>query len=117
VQQNMATLRERGVDRLDPDSGLLACGEEGAGRSPTRRSSRLAWRQHFAARDLEGKSVLVTAGPTREPIDPVRFVSNRSSGKMGYALPRRPARGASVTLISGPTPRAPPASLYHPYYS
>jgi phosphopantothenoylcysteine decarboxylase/phosphopantothenate--cysteine ligase len=112
VQQNMATLRARGVIVLDPDSGLLACGDEGAGRMPDPPLIADFVRRHFAARDLEGKSVLVTAGPTREPIDPVRFVSNRSSGKMGYALAdaaRR--RGASVTLISGPTALPPPPGV------
>jgi phosphopantothenoylcysteine decarboxylase/phosphopantothenate--cysteine ligase len=109
VQQNMATLRARGVIVLDPDSGILACGDEGAGRMPDPPVIADFVRQHFAARDLEGKSVLVTAGPTREPIDPVRYVSNRSSGKMGYALAEAARhRGATVTLISGPTALAAP---------
>src|SRR5437763_6201270 len=76
VQQNLATLRARGVVVLDPDSGLLACGDEGSGRMSDPPVIADFVRQHFAARDLEGKSVLVTAGPTREAIDPVRFVSN-----------------------------------------
>jgi phosphopantothenoylcysteine decarboxylase/phosphopantothenate--cysteine ligase len=112
VQQNMSTLRARGVIVLDPDSGLLACGDEGAGRMPDPPLIADFVRRHFSARDLEGKSVLVTAGPTREPIDPVRFISNRSSGKMGYALAdaaRR--RGANVTLISGPTALPKPAGV------
>jgi phosphopantothenoylcysteine decarboxylase/phosphopantothenate--cysteine ligase len=112
VQQNMATLRARGVIVLDPDSGILACGEEGAGRMPDPPVIADFVRQHFAALDLEGKSVLVTAGPTREPIDPVRYVSNRSSGKMGYAIAEAARRrGASVTLISGPTALAAPAGV------
>jgi phosphopantothenoylcysteine decarboxylase/phosphopantothenate--cysteine ligase len=112
VQQNMAALRARGVIVLDPDSGLLACGDEGAGRMPDPPVIADFVRQHFAARDLEGKSVLVTAGPTREAIDPVRFVSNRSSGKMGYALAEAARRrGASVTLISGPTSLPAPAGV------
>lgn len=112
VQQNMATLRARGVIVLDPDSGILACGDEGAGRMPDPPVIADFVRQHFAARDLEGKSVLVTAGPTREPIDPVRYVSNRSSGKMGYALAEAARRrGATVTLISGPTALAAPAGV------
>ena len=112
VQQNMATLRARGVMVLDPDSGLLACGDEGSGRMPDPPVIADFVRQHFAARDLEGKSVLVTAGPTREPIDPVRFVSNRSSGKMGYALAEAARRrGANVTLISGPTALPAPAGV------
>jgi phosphopantothenoylcysteine decarboxylase/phosphopantothenate--cysteine ligase len=112
VQQNMAALRARGVIVLDPDSGLLACGDEGAGRMPDPPVIADFVRQHFAARDLEGKNVLVTAGPTREPIDPVRFVSNRSSGKMGYALAEAAQRrGAKVTLISGPTALPAPAGV------
>ena len=112
VQQNMATLRARGVIVLDPDSGILACGDEGAGRMPDPPVIADFVRQHFSARDLEGKSVLVTAGPTREPIDPVRYVSNRSSGKMGYALAEAARRrGAIVTLISGPTALAAPAGV------
>ena len=112
VQANMATLRARGVIVLDPDSGLLACGDEGAGRMPDPPLIADFVRQHFAARDLEGKNVLVTAGPTREPIDPVRYVSNRSSGKMGYALAEAARRrGANVTLVSGPTALAAPAGV------
>src|SRR5437764_8813409 len=112
VQQNMATLCERGVIVLDPDSGLLACGDEGNGRMPDPPVIADFVRQHFASRDLEGKSILVTAGPTREPIDPVRYVSNRSSGKMGYALAEAARRrGANVTLISGPTALPAPAGV------
>jgi phosphopantothenoylcysteine decarboxylase/phosphopantothenate--cysteine ligase len=104
VIQNMETLRERGVDMIDPESGRLAEGEEGLGRLAEIPVIVGRVKAHFAARDLEGQRVLVTAGPTREAIDPVRYISNRSSGKMGYALAdaaRR--RGAAVTLISGPT--------------
>ncbi|HKB80707.1 MAG TPA: bifunctional phosphopantothenoylcysteine decarboxylase/phosphopantothenate--cysteine ligase CoaBC [Thermoanaerobaculia bacterium] len=104
VQQNLAALRARGVMIMEPDAGLLACGDEGAGRMPDPPVIVERVRLSFRARDLEGRSVLVTAGPTREPIDPVRFLSNRSSGKMGYALAdaaRR--RGAAVTLVAGPT--------------
>jgi phosphopantothenoylcysteine decarboxylase/phosphopantothenate--cysteine ligase len=112
VQQNMAALRARGVIVLDPDSGLLACGDEGAGRMPDPPLIADFVRRQFASRDLEGKAVLVTAGPTREPIDPVRFVSNRSSGKMGYALAEAARRrGATVTLISGPTALPPPPGV------
>ena len=112
VQQNMATLRARGVIVLDPDSGLLACGDEGAGRMPDPPLIADFVRRHFSTRDLEGKSVLITAGPTREPIDPVRFISNRSSGKMGYALAEAARRrGANVTLISGPTALPKPAGV------
>ena len=112
VQQNMNVLRARGVDVLDPDSGLLACGDEGSGRMPDVPVIVEIVKRRFAARDLEGKNILVTAGPTREPIDPVRFISNRSSGKMGYAIAdaaRR--RGAHVTLVSGPTAVPAPAGV------
>jgi len=115
VQANVATLRARGVTIIEPDSGLLACGEEGAGRLPDVPVIVERVRAHFATRDLEGKSVLVTAGPTREPIDPVRYISNRSSGKMGYAIAEAARRrGANVTLVSGPTALAePPVHVVH----
>jgi phosphopantothenoylcysteine decarboxylase/phosphopantothenate--cysteine ligase len=112
VQMNMATLRERGVIVLDPDSGLLACGDEGSGRMPDPPVLAEFVKQQFATRDLEGRSILVTAGPTREPIDPVRFISNRSSGKMGYAIAEAARRrGAKVTLVSGPTAIPAPAGV------
>jgi phosphopantothenoylcysteine decarboxylase / phosphopantothenate---cysteine ligase len=104
VQQNIATLRARGVGVIEPVNGLLACGEEGAGKMPDVPVLVEHVRAYFASRDLEGKSILVTAGPTREPIDPVRYISNRSSGKMGYAIAEAARRrGAQVTLVSGPT--------------
>ena len=110
VQANVETLRARGVEIVEPDSGLLACGEEGAGRLPDVPVIVERVRAHFTARDLEGKSILVTAGPTREPIDPVRYISNRSSGKMGYAIAEAARRrGANVTLVSGPTSLPEPA--------
>jgi phosphopantothenoylcysteine decarboxylase/phosphopantothenate--cysteine ligase len=103
VTQNLATLRDRGVDVIEPDWGLLACGDEGAGRMPDVPVLVERVRAHFVTKDLEGKSVLVTAGPTREAIDPVRYISNRSSGKMGYAIAEAARRrGANVTLVSGP---------------
>jgi len=113
VQQNLATLRARGVVVLDPDSGLLACGDEGAGRMPDPPEIAAFVRRHFfGARDLDGKTILITAGPTREPIDPVRYISNRSSGKMGYAIADAAvSRGARVTLVSGPTSLTPPAGV------
>lgn len=112
VQQNIETLRARGVGILEPVNGLLACGEEGAGKMPDVPVLVDFVRAHFAGRDLEGKNVLVTAGPTREPIDPVRYISNRSSGKMGYAIAEAARRrGANVTLISGPTARTAPAGV------
>jgi phosphopantothenoylcysteine decarboxylase/phosphopantothenate--cysteine ligase len=112
VQQNLATLRARGVTVLDPDSGLLACGDEGSGRMPDPSAIASFVKQQFGARDLEGKNILVTAGPTREPIDPVRYISNRSSGKMGYAIAEAARRrGANVTLVSGPTALPVPAGV------
>jgi phosphopantothenoylcysteine decarboxylase/phosphopantothenate--cysteine ligase len=104
VQENLAALRARGWHVVGPDSGALADGDVGAGRLAepaeiAREAARLLGR-----RDLAGRRVLVTAGPTREPIDPVRFVSNPSSGKMGYAVARAAVRrGARVRLVSGPT--------------
>jgi phosphopantothenoylcysteine decarboxylase/phosphopantothenate--cysteine ligase len=112
VQQNIETLRARGVGIIEPVNGLLACGEEGAGKMPDVPELVSFVKERFAARDLEGRRVLVTAGPTREPIDPVRYLSNRSSGKMGYAIAdaaRR--RGAQVTLVSGPTSVIVPAGV------
>ena len=112
VAANIATLRGRGVEIIEPVNGLLACGEEGAGKMPDVPVLVEIVKAHFAARDLEGRHILVTAGPTREPIDPVRYISNRSSGKMGYAIAEAARkRGASVTLVSGPTSMAAPAGV------
>ena len=112
VQQNIAALRARGVGIIEPVNGLLACGEEGAGKMPDVPELVEHVRAYFASRDLEGKSILVTAGPTREPIDPVRYISNRSSGKMGYAIAEAARRrGANVTLVSGPTAMPAPAGV------
>lgn len=111
TQKNLATLRERGVIVIDPDYGALACRTEGQGRmaEPPRIMEEIR-RVLTRSRDYEGVPVVITAGPTREALDPVRFLSNRSSGKMGYALAAEAAaRGAVVTLITGPTPlHAPP---------
>jgi phosphopantothenoylcysteine decarboxylase / phosphopantothenate---cysteine ligase len=111
VVANVATLRGRGVTVLEPDSGALASGLSGKGRFPEIADIVEAlYRVLAPVRDLAGDRVLVTAGPTREPIDPVRYISNRSSGKMGYGLAVAALRrGAAVTLISGPTALAPPA--------
>jgi phosphopantothenoylcysteine decarboxylase / phosphopantothenate---cysteine ligase len=112
VTQNVETLLLRGVEIIDPESGHLAEGEEGPGRLADIAVIVERVKRHFASRDLEGRRVLVTAGPTREPIDPVRYISNRSSGKMGYAIAdaaRR--RGATVTLVSGPTALPLPAGV------
>lgn len=109
VATNVETLRTRGAHLLEPDSGLLACGDEGAGRMPDPPVIAEFVKSLMRPRDLEGRSILVTAGPTREKLDPVRFLSNRSSGKMGYAIAAAAARrGAAVTLVSGPTSLTPP---------
>ncbi len=105
VQANIETLRHYGFHLLEPASGHLACGTSGTGKMPepaTILEHILLLCAH--EKDMEGLSVLVTAGPTREAIDPVRFLSNHSTGKMGYAIARAAAmRGATVTLVSGPT--------------
>ena len=110
VVANVATLRGRRVTVLEPDAGALASGLSARGRLPEVDVIVEALLTALTARrDLAGQRVLVTAGPTREPIDPVRYISNRSSGRMGYALAAAAARrGASVTLISGPTALTPP---------
>ncbi len=105
TQENLATLRARGVHVVDPDEGYLACGMTGAGRlAATEMIVEKVCSVLGLRRDLEGQVILVTAGPTREDIDPVRFLTNRSSGKMGYALAEAAVRrGAHVVLVSGPT--------------
>jgi phosphopantothenoylcysteine decarboxylase/phosphopantothenate--cysteine ligase len=104
VQDNIETLKKYGYKIIDSATGYLACGYEGKGKLPDRDVLVDAILNEIGAEhDLEGKKVLVTAGPTREPIDPVRFISNQSTGKMGYALAKRAKlRGAEVTLVSGP---------------
>jgi phosphopantothenoylcysteine decarboxylase/phosphopantothenate--cysteine ligase len=111
VQANVATLRERGVTVFEPEAGALASGLSGRGRLPEIESIvEEVERVLTPGRDLTGERVLVTAGPTREPIDPVRYLSNRSSGKMGHAVATAALRrGAEVVLISGPTALKPPA--------
>jgi phosphopantothenoylcysteine decarboxylase / phosphopantothenate---cysteine ligase len=104
TQQNLETLRQRGHIIVEPEEGLLACGTTGPGRlaEPERIADVVAG-LNFGSRDLEGETVLITAGPTQEPLDPVRYISNRSSGKMGYALAEAAKhRGAEVILVSGP---------------
>ncbi len=101
VQENLATLRRRGVHVVDPDVGRLAGGDHGAGRLAAPERIVAAVEALFVARDLSGISVLVTAGGTREPIDAVRVITNRSSGKQGHALAEEAAaRGADVTLVT-----------------
>jgi phosphopantothenoylcysteine decarboxylase/phosphopantothenate--cysteine ligase len=110
VQENLATLRARGVGVVEPGSGYLACGWLGKGRlAEVGEIVDAAMAALARRRDLEGETVLVTAGPTVEDVDPVRFVSNRSSGKMGYRLAEAARdRGARVILVSGPTSLAAP---------
>lgn len=109
VQANIRLLKERGCHFIGPDEGRLACGEEGTGRlvSPERIVNAAA--ALLRDRDLNGLRIMVTAGPTREPLDPVRYLTNRSSGRMGYAVAEAArARGAQVILVSGPTCLRPP---------
>src|SRR5262249_44944181 len=104
TRANLAVLAQRGHIIVEPDSGYLACGMTGPGRlaDPAAIADALETESR-RARDIEGETVLITAGRTQEPLDPVRYISNRSSGKMGYALAEAAAaRGARVTLISGP---------------
>lgn len=113
TQENLATLRRRGVLVVEPEAGELACGTVGVGRlAEPRRIADAVLRALNDRHDLEGETVLVTAGPTREPLDPVRFISNRSSGKMGYAVAEAAAsRGARVILVSGPVALEPPEGV------
>lgn len=113
TQENVKILRERGVRVVEPDEGYLACGMTGAGRLASLESIVAGVRKALGAvRDLEGETVLVTAGPTREALDPVRYLTNRSSGKMGYAIAEAAARrGAQVILVSGPTALAAPPGV------
>jgi phosphopantothenoylcysteine decarboxylase/phosphopantothenate--cysteine ligase len=113
TQANLETLRSRGHRIVEPDSGYLACGMTGPGRlaDPAAIVEAIE-RESRRRRDFEGETVLITAGPTQEPLDPVRYISNRSSGKMGYALAEAAAaRGARVILISGPVHLAPPRGV------
>jgi len=110
VQANIARLRELGFRIVDPEAGFLACGYEGEGRLASEAALVEALKSALTPQVLRGERVLVSAGPTREAIDPVRFVSNRSSGKMGFAVAAAARRrGASVVLVTGPTAlEAPP---------
>jgi len=105
TQENIAALRGRGVHVVEPDEGYLACGMTGAGRlAATETIARKVCEVLGLRRDFAGQTVLITAGPTCEDIDPVRFLTNRSSGRMGYALAEAASRrGAHVILVSGPT--------------
>ncbi len=112
VQRNLEMLRSDGYFIIDPESGILACGTTGPGRLP--EPCDILDRTLFCLtpKDLKDKKVLVTAGPTREPVDPVRFVSNPSSGKMGFSVARAAEhRGGKVTLVTGPTPLLDPNNV------
>jgi len=103
TQRNVATLRGDGATVLEPDVGEMACGEVGPGRLPEIPAIMAAIAARFAPQPLAGRHALVTAGPTHEPIDPVRFIGNHSSGKQGFAIAAALARaGARVTLVAGP---------------
>ncbi len=104
TRRNIEVLKSYGVAVLEPEAGALACGDEGKGRLPAPERIHEEVIRLLSVKDLEGKRVLVTAGPTREFLDPVRFISNPSSGKMGFALAKAASRrGAEVVLVSGPT--------------
>ena len=113
VQQNIRTLVDRGVHVVTPATGHLACGDSGAGKlEDVSVIAQRALEVLTAKKDLAGLSVMVTAGPTREALDPVRYISNRSSGKMGYAIARAAQlRGADVTLLTGPVSIEPPKGV------
>ncbi len=112
TQSNLDILRKRGVKIVEPGSGYLACGMVGAGRLADNDAIIASVLETLgASQDLQGETVLITAGPTREKIDPVRFLTNRSSGRMGYALAEAALRrGARVLLVSGPTSLTPPGA-------
>ena len=113
VQDNLKVLRSRGVHILDPERGLLACGVEGKGRLPNPQKIMDWVNFHLGKTDLlEGKTVIVSAGGTQEAIDPVRYITNRSSGKMGYAVALKAAQaGAKTILVSAPTDLAVPIGV------
>ncbi len=112
TQANLALLASRGFRIVDPDSGDLACGYSGSGRLPEGEAILEELCRALSDQDLAGRTVLITAGPTREFLDPVRFISNPSTGKMGYALARSARfRGARVILVSGPVELQPPRGV------
>jgi phosphopantothenoylcysteine decarboxylase/phosphopantothenate--cysteine ligase len=112
TQANLEILRQRGVKIVEPGSGYLACGMTGAGRLAENEAIVAALLEALgASQDLAGETVLITAGPTREKIDPARYLTNRSSGRMGYAMAEAALRrGARVLLVSGPTALTPPGA-------
>jgi phosphopantothenoylcysteine decarboxylase / phosphopantothenate---cysteine ligase len=112
TQRNLETLKARGYAVMEPDDGGLACGTEGPGRLPEPEDILEEARRLLSPQDLIGMRFLVTAGPTIEPLDPVRYMTNRSSGRMGYAIARIAGmRGGKVTLVSGPTNLSPPRGV------
>lgn len=112
LQENIGKLKALGYHFIEPTEGYLACGYEGKGRLPEPEDILEEIRRLLKKKDLIDERLLITAGPNQEPLDPVRYVSNRSSGKMGYALARVGLRrGAKVTLVSGPTSLIPPAGV------
>jgi len=110
LQDNLATLRKYGYEIIEPASGYLACGDTGAGKMPEPEVLLQYILKEIAfEHDLEGKKILITAGPTQEAIDPVRYITNHSTGKMGYAIAKMAQyRGAEVTLVTGPVAIDPP---------
>ena len=113
-QRNISILKELGYNFVDPDSGRLACGDIGEGKlaSPEKIVDAVVDLFNEDKKDLLGKKIMITAGPTVESIDPVRYLTNRSTGKMGYAIAKMAAnRGADVTLVSGPTNIEPPSNI------
>ena len=113
VQRNIDTLRALNYEFIEPESGRLACGDIGKGKLATPENIVEAVVDALTKKqDLEGKKIIITAGPTVEAIDPVRYITNRSTGKMGYAIAKEACdRGAEVTLVSGPTTLEPPKNL------
>lgn len=113
LQRNVDVLRAYGYQIIEPESGRLACGDVGAGKLASPETIVETIYNHFnMKKPLSGKHLVITAGPTREAIDPVRYISNRSSGKMGYAIAEEALKlGANVTLISGPTHLSPPFNV------
>jgi len=112
IQENIEYLQEKGYEVLTPSAGMLACGYTGKGRLPEPEVLTEYILKGLTEKDLNDKKILITAGPTQESLDPVRYITNYSSGKMGYALAKRASyRGADVKLISGPTNLDPPLEV------